>query len=70
MSHALIEIRPHRGGWQCYEAPGVAPFFTEGDAKRSAIEYASNRMRGRRGEVRVMDAAGNLERTLTFDGRE
>jgi hypothetical protein len=24
----IFEIRPHREGWQCYEAPGVQPFFT------------------------------------------
>jgi hypothetical protein len=22
----IIEIRPYRGGWQCFEAPGVQPY--------------------------------------------
>lgn len=48
----------------------MQPYFTEGDANKSALEYATNRMRGRPGEIRVMDAAGNIERTLTFKGRE
>ena len=24
---SLIEIRPHRNGWKCFEAPGVVPVF-------------------------------------------
>ena len=64
----LIEIRPHRGGWQCYEGKGVAPYFIEADAKGSAIDYATNRMKGRTGEICVYDAAGAIERTIAFDG--
>jgi hypothetical protein len=64
---AVIEIRPHRsGGWECYEAPGVQPYFREGNGKESAIEYATGRMKGRRGEIRIYDAAGQLERTERF----
>ena len=63
----VIEIRPHRsGGWECFEAPGVQPFFNEKNAKQQAIDYGIARMRGRKGEVRIYDRAGNLERTETF----
>src|SRR4051812_43396496 len=57
----LIEIRPYRGGWQCFEGDGVAPYFVETDAKRAAMDYATQRMRGRTGEIRVTDSAGNAE---------
>ena len=63
----MIEIRPRRhGGWQCNEAPGVGPFFVERDAKQQAIDYAISRMKGRTGEIRIHDGAGNVEQTLTF----
>ena len=65
----IFEIRPHRGGWQCSEAPGVAPYFTEGDAKRSAISYAKGRTAHRHGEIRVLNAAGELEQLIPFDNR-
>ena len=65
----IFEIRPHRGGWQCFEAPGVAPYFTEGDAKQSAISYAKGRTAHRYGEIRVFNAAGELEQTISFDER-
>ena len=63
----VIEIRPRRhGGWQCNEAPGVGPFFVDREAYRQAIDYATGRMRGRTGEIRVYNAAGDLEQTLRF----
>ena len=42
-STAVIEIRPFRGGWQCFEAPGVQPYWTGKNAKQSAIDYAKAR---------------------------
>jgi hypothetical protein len=33
----LIEIRPHRWGWEVFEAPGVQPVFP---TKDQAINYA------------------------------
>ena len=44
-SATIIEIRPYRGGWQCFEAPGVEPFWTGENAKQSAIDYAKGRAR-------------------------
>ena len=32
----IVEIRPYRGGWQCFEAPGVEPRWTGENAKQSA----------------------------------
>jgi hypothetical protein len=65
----MFEIRPYRGGWQCFEAPGVQPFFVGRDAKRSAIDYAQSRTAHRAGEIRVLNAAGELEQTIPFDHR-
>lgn len=63
----IIEIRPHRsGGWECFEAPGVKPFSIERDAKTQAIDYATARMKGRRGEIRIYDEADNPESVETF----
>ena len=39
----VIEIRPFKGGWQCYEGPGVGPYWIGDDAKQSAIDYARAR---------------------------
>jgi len=33
----VIEIRPFRGGWQCFEAPGVEPYWIGDSAKEDAI---------------------------------
>ena len=32
-SLTVIEIRPFKGGWQCYEGPGVQPYWTGDTAK-------------------------------------
>jgi hypothetical protein len=60
----LIEILPHRWGWKVFEAPGVEPVFLE---KRQAIDYAETRACFRSGEIRVLDATGNIERTIAFN---
>jgi len=33
----IIEIRPCRNGWKCFEAPGVEPVFLD---QEQAIDYA------------------------------
>lgn len=65
----IFEIRPHRGGWQCFEAPGVQPYFVHPNAKQLAIDYALCRTAHRVGEVRVFNAAGAIEETIPFDQR-
>jgi hypothetical protein len=34
----IIEIRPFRNGWKCFEASGVEPIFLE---QKHAIDYAT-----------------------------
>jgi hypothetical protein len=60
----VIEIKPHRWGWRVFEAPGVEPVFLK---KRQAIDYAETRACFRSGEIRVLNASGKLERTISFD---
>ena len=59
----VIEIRPYRNGWKVFEAPRVEPVFPE---KAQAINYASNRVSFRSGEIRVLDSTGNVERAISF----
>jgi len=40
LSMTIIEIRPFRNGWKCFEAPGVEPVFLE---QEQAIDYATGR---------------------------
>jgi len=49
----IIEIRPYRGGSQCFEAPGVQPYWTGEDAKQGAIDYARARAKYGRGDSRT-----------------
>ena len=57
----IIEIRPQRNGWKCFEASGVEPVFLNQD---QAIDYATGRACFRSGEIRVLDWTGNVERTI------
>ena len=54
----------HRIGWKVFEALGVEPVFREKD---QAIGYAETRACFRKGEIRVLDATGNIERTIAFN---
>jgi hypothetical protein len=49
------------------KTPGVEPVFPE---KQHAIDYAETRACFHSGEIRVLDASGNLERTIAFDGAD
>jgi hypothetical protein len=60
----LIEVKPHRWGWEVFEGPGVQPVFPEKD---NAISYAQGRACFRAGEIRVLDSNGNVERIIPFD---
>ena len=57
-----IEVKPHRGGWQVFEGPGVEPFYTGPQAKKYALGYANQRARFRSGEIYVRNAAGEIEK--------
>ena len=59
----IIEIRPFRNGWKCFEAPGVEPVFLD---QEQAIDYATCRACFRSGEIRIVDSNGKIEHTITF----
>ena len=48
----IIEIRPCTGGWQCYEGPGVQPYWTGDTAKEDTLDYATALTKFARGEFR------------------
>jgi hypothetical protein len=58
-----IEIRPHRNGWKCFEAPGVEPVFLN---QEDAIDYATGRACFRSGEIRILDLSGAVTRIIPF----
>ena len=60
----VIEIRPHRWGWEAFEAPGVEPVFP---TKDGAIDYAEQRACFRSGEIHILDSTGNVEHVIPFD---
>jgi hypothetical protein len=60
-SVTIIEIRPYRGGWQCFEEPGVGPYWTGESGKEDAIGYATARAKFGRGEIRVLDHNGKVQ---------
>jgi hypothetical protein len=66
----VIEIRPFRGGWQCFEAEGVAPYRRGEQAKQDAISYATARAKFGQCEIRVLNDAGKVIETIRFDGEE
>jgi hypothetical protein len=57
----IIEIRPFKGGWQCFEGPGVGPYWTGNSAKQSAIDYAKARAKFGHSEIRVLKQDGSVE---------
>lgn len=70
MATTIIEIKPHPdGGWQVFAEPGVAPFWTGDGAKESAVEYAIEKCKKHRGEIRLINAEGEIEKTIPFDDR-
>ena len=65
----IFLIRPHRGSWECFATPGVQPYFMEANGAEKAIRYAKRRTAHRHGEIRVVDAEGDVLETLRFDER-
>jgi len=62
----VIEIRPFKGGWQCYEGPGVGPYWIGDDAKQSAIDYAKARAKYAHAELRVLKQDGSIENVIAI----
>jgi hypothetical protein len=68
MAIMIIEIKPYAGGgWQVFAEPGTAPFWTGDGAKESAVEYAMEKCQRHRGEIRLVNADGEIEKTIPFD---
>ena len=59
----IIEIRPFRNGWKCFEVPDVEPVFLN---QEDAIDYASGRACFRSGEIRILDLSGAITRIIPF----
>ena len=59
----IIESRPFRNGWKCFEAPGVGAVFLD---QEQAVDYAKNRACFRSGEIRVVDSTGASEPIIAF----
>jgi hypothetical protein len=60
----LIEIRPFRNGWKCFEAPGVEPVF---QSEEDAIDYAQGRACFRFGEILVSSLHRQQSSATSFD---
>ncbi len=60
---AVIEVRPHAGGWKVFEAPGVEPVFLN---QQDAIDYAKARVCFRSGKIRILDSSGAVTRIIPF----
>ena len=56
----IIEIQPYRNGWQCFEGPGVGPYWIGKDAKASALSYGTERAKAEGAEIRVLNEAGEV----------
>lgn len=70
MSDGMSESLPSRSAGKCFEAPGVQPYFVGPQAREQAISYARNcRTAQRHGEIRIYNAAGEIEETIAFDER-
>ena len=63
-AETILEIRPYRGGWQCYEGPGVAPYWIGENAKEDAIGYAKARAKYGHSEIRVLKDNGSVESVI------
>jgi hypothetical protein len=63
----VIEIRPFRNGWKCFEAPGVEPVFL---SQEQAIDYATCRACFRSGEIRILDSISAVERVISFNQQQ
>ena len=64
----IIEIRPFKGSWQCYEGPGVGPYWIGDDAKQSAADYTKARAKYAHAELRVLNADESIKDVIRSDG--
>ena len=71
LSARIIQVRPSRnprwqkqGGWEVFEAEGVAPTYCGDGARESALSYARQRAGYGRAEIQVLDEAWNVVETI------
>jgi hypothetical protein len=60
----IIEIRPFRNGWECFEAPGVEPVFLD---QEQAIDYAQSHACFCSKEIWILDPTGSVDRVIPFN---
>jgi len=65
----IIEAKPVRGAWKVFESPGVEPVFGGDNGRDHAIGYAKTRQGFGQGEIRVLNAAGEIVEVIGFDDR-
>jgi Uncharacterized protein conserved in bacteria (DUF2188) len=64
-SHTVIAIKFERSnGWEADEGEGVCASFA---TRQQAIEYGIQRIAFHRGELRIHNDDGSLERTIAFN---
>ena len=63
----VIELKPCRGGWKVFEMPGVEPVFIGPDSQPQALDYAKTRQGFSKGEIRLLNSAGEIVATIQFD---
>ena len=56
--------RGTKGGWQCYEGPGVGPYWIGDTAKQSVTDYTKARAKFGRGEIRLLRQDGSVESVI------
>jgi hypothetical protein len=63
----IIEIRPYRNGWECFEAPGVQPYWIDANAKEDTFGYAKARAKFGGAEIRVLNADGSIKEVIRLE---
>jgi hypothetical protein len=64
----IIEIRPFKGGWQCFEGPGVGAVLDRRHGKRGRNQLRHCAREIGRGEIRVLNADGSIKDVIRLDG--
>ena len=58
----VIEIRPFRNGWKCFEAPGIEPVLLD---EEHSIDYATGRACFAPAKF-ALDSSGAVARVIPF----
>ena len=66
---SAIDLKPYRGGWKVFEAPGVEPFYLGERAKDLALGYARHRQRSNSRPIRILDLTGKIIESIEPGGQ-